>query len=81
MPKHEAKAMELQKAAVARIVRYCFARRISEGTFGLYAVRDTSFVDRLRRGKVTINTLRRALEWLARQESKMGAGNSDGGSA
>jgi len=76
MPNPEPEAMEMQAAAVARIAQFCAIRRISEGTFGLYAVRDSSFVARLRRGKVTINTLRRALEWLARQENKRGTGGA-----
>jgi hypothetical protein len=53
-----------QAALLEAITEHCTAARIVETTFGRKAVGDTTFVERLRAGRVTVNLCKRAWAYI-----------------
>jgi len=74
--------MTMTETVLSRVLACCERRSIAETTFGKLAVGDSTFVQRLRDGRVTIRIAEQALRWIEEQDAAalVSAGAPDGAS-
>lgn len=74
--------MTMTETVLSRVLACCERRSIAETTFGKLAVGDSTFVHRLREGRVTIRIAEQALRWIEEQDAAalVSTGAPDGAS-
>lgn len=65
--------MTMTETVLSRVLACCERRSIAETTFGKLAVGDSTFVQRLRAGRVTIRIAEQALRWIEEQDAASGS--------